>query len=78
MSRGQSRLLLAAAGWTLYVWVTRVFILAGQDASTAFKVAHFTLAGISIAFGLAVGWIGLSHLRRGRRDRASSPAAGRR
>lgn len=58
MTKGQSRLLLAAAAWTLYVWVTRVFILAGQDSSTGFKVVHFVLAAISIAFGLAVGWVG--------------------
>ena len=67
MTRTQIRILLAACVWTLYVWVSRVFILAGQDTSTGFKVVHFLLAGISIAFGLAVGWIGLS-ARRARRD----------
>jgi hypothetical protein len=67
MTRTQIRILLAASVWTLYVWVSRVFILAGQDTSAGFKVVHFVLAGISIAFGLAVGWIGLS-ARRARRD----------
>ena len=67
MTRTQIRILLAACVWTLYVWVSRVFILAGQDTSTGFKVVHFLLAGVSIAFGLAVGWIGLS-ARRTRRD----------
>jgi hypothetical protein len=67
MTRGQIRVLLAACIWTLYVWITRVFILAGQDTSTGFKVVHFALAGISIVFGLAVGWVGLS-ARRARRD----------
>jgi hypothetical protein len=66
VSRRQSGLLIAASAWTLYVWVTRVFILAGQDTSTSFKVVHFALAGISIAFGLAIGWIGFSQLRRQR------------
>jgi hypothetical protein len=56
--------LLAAAAWTLYVWISRVVILAGQDESTAFKVVHFTLAGISIAFAVAVGAIGWRGLRR--------------
>jgi hypothetical protein len=64
MTRSQIRILLAACLWTLYVWVSRVFILAGQDTSTGFKVVHFVLAGVSIAFGLAVGWIGLSARRR--------------
>jgi hypothetical protein len=45
------------------VWISRVAILAGQDNSTGFKVVHFTLAGISIAFGIAVGWIGIRALR---------------
>ena len=67
MTRAQIRILLAACVWTLYVWITRVFILAGQDTSTGFKVVHFMLAGVSIAFGLAVGWVGLS-ARRARRD----------
>jgi hypothetical protein len=64
MTRSQIRILLAACLWTLYVWISRVFILAGQDTSTGFKVVHFVLAGVSIAFGLAVGWIGLSARRR--------------
>ncbi len=66
--------MLAACVWTLYVWITRVFILAGQDTSTGFKVVHFALAGISIAFGLAVGWVGWS----GRRGAGSTrrPRAG--
>ena len=66
MTRAQIRVLLAACVWTLYVWVSRVFILAGQNTSTGFKVVHFALAGVSTAFGLAVGWIGLSARRAGR------------
>lgn len=64
MTSRQSRLLLAASAWTLYVWVSRAVILAGQDESFAFKAVHFALAAVSIAFGLAVGWIGLSARRR--------------
>jgi hypothetical protein len=60
----QSRILLAASAWTLYVWISRVVILIGQDESAAFKAVHFVLAAVSIAFGLAVGWIGLSARRR--------------
>jgi hypothetical protein len=72
MSRVHRRILLAAAAWTLYVWITRAFILAGDDdASTSFKVVHFVLAGVSVAFGLATGWIALT---AGRRARAEEPA----
>ena len=56
--------LIAVCAWTLYVWISRIFIMAGQDESTGFKVVHGILAAISIAFGLAAGWIGLRRLRR--------------
>lgn len=53
------QILLAAAAWTVWVWGTRILLIAGDDdTSTGFKVVHFALAGISIAFALAVGWIG--------------------
>lgn len=58
MSKRAAWVLIAAAAWTFYVWITRLFILAGQHNSTAFKVVHFTLAAVSMAFGAAVGWIG--------------------
>jgi hypothetical protein len=64
MSRRAAWLLIALCAWTLYVWVTRLFIMAGQDESTSFKVMHGILAAISLAFGLAAGWIGWRRLRR--------------
>jgi hypothetical protein len=63
LSRRAAWVLIAACAWTLYVWVTRIFIMAGQDESASFKVVHGILAAISIAFGLAAGWIGLRRLR---------------
>ena len=63
LSRRAAWLLVAAGAWTLYVWITRIFIMAGQDESAGFKVVHGVLAVISIGFGLAVGWIGLQRLR---------------
>lgn len=66
MTKGEARILLAAAAWTLYVWISRVVILAGQEESAAFKVVHFLLAGISIAFALAIGRIGLRYWRSSR------------
>jgi hypothetical protein len=63
VSRRAAWVLIALCAWTLYVWITRLFIMAGQDESAAFKVVHGILAAISIAFGLAAGWIGLRVLR---------------
>jgi hypothetical protein len=63
LSRRAGWVLVAAGAWTLYVWISRIFIMAGQDESTGFKVVHGVLAAISIAFGIAVGWIGLRRLR---------------
>lgn len=54
---------MAAAAWTVYVWITRILLLARQPASTAFKLVHLALAVVSIAFGLAVGGIGWSSMR---------------
>jgi hypothetical protein len=55
--------LIALCAWTLYVWITRVVIIAGQDQTTGFKVVHDTLAAISIAFGLGAGYLGYKSLR---------------
>lgn len=76
MTRARARILLAASAWGLYVWISRVAILAGQDTSTGFKVVHFTLAAVSIAFALAVGWIGLTS-RPGRDSEPPSEVASR-
>jgi hypothetical protein len=63
MSRRAAWTLIALCAWTLWVWITRVWIIAGQDQSTGFKVVHGFLAAGSIAFGLAAGWIGYRGLR---------------
>ena len=63
MSRRVSILLLAAGGWTLFVWVTRLVNMAGEDRSAGFYVVHSALAVISIGFGVAVGIVGLKALR---------------
>ena len=66
MSRRAAWTLIALCVWTLWVWITRVWIIAGQDQSMGFKVVHGILAAGSIAFGLAAGWIGYRGLRAGR------------
>jgi hypothetical protein len=69
VTRRAAWVLIALCAWTLYVWITRLFIMAGQDESTGFKVVHGILAVISIAFGLAAGWIGYRALRPGPQNR---------
>ena len=71
LTRREAKLLVAAAAWTLYVWVSRVVIMAGQDTSAGFKAVHLLLAVVSLAFGVAIGRIGLRALRRP--DRADRP-----
>ncbi len=63
MTRRVSILLLAAGGWTLFVWVTRLVNMAGEDRSAGFYVVHGALAVISIGFGVALGVIGWRALR---------------
>ena len=63
VSRRIAWFLVALCAWTLYVWITRVVIISGQDQSTGFKVVHDVLAVISIAFGLGAGYIGWKALR---------------
>jgi hypothetical protein len=64
LTRRQSRILIAAAVWTLYVWISRIVIMSGQDESTGFKVVHGILALVSIGFALAIGKIGWDARRR--------------
>jgi hypothetical protein len=64
VTKRQSRILIAAAVWTLYVWISRIVIMAGQDNSTGFKVVHGILALISIGFAVAIGRIGWEHRPR--------------
>jgi hypothetical protein len=68
LTRRQAHILLAAAVWTLYVWISRLVIMAGQDESTGFKVVHAVLAFVSIGFALAIGKIGWE----GRKARAAA------
>jgi len=64
VTKRQSRILIACAVWTLYVWISRIVIMSGQDNSAGFKIVHGILAAVSIGFGLAVGKIGWDARRR--------------
>jgi hypothetical protein len=63
VSRRVSILLLAAGGWTLFVWITRLVNMAGENRSAGFYVVHGALAVISIGFGVAIGVVGWRALR---------------
>lgn len=55
MSRNQAIVLRAAALWTFYVWITRIWnIVQDSSTSTAFKAVHSILAVVSIAFAIAI------------------------
>jgi hypothetical protein len=73
-ARRQSRILIAAAVWTLYVWISRIVIMSGQDDSVGFKVVHGILALVSIGFGLAVGKIGWDARRAAKAQAEPGPA----
>ncbi|HWC43662.1 MAG TPA: hypothetical protein VHK02_16875 [Actinomycetota bacterium] len=67
--RARSTLLLAAAAWTIWVWVTRIWNILGDPAhDAAFKTVHSLLALVSVAFAVALGVVGL-RMRREERAR---------
>ena len=67
--RTRSTLLLPAAAWTIWVWVTRIWNILGDPAhGAAFKLVHSLLALVSVAFGIALAVVGL-RMRREERDR---------
>jgi hypothetical protein len=66
-TRARSTLLLAAAAWTIWVWATRIWNIVNEPAhDAAFKAVHSLLALVSIAFGVALGVVGLRMRREAR------------
>jgi hypothetical protein len=51
-------LLVAAAAWTAFVWITRLVNLAGDDRSASFIAVHAAIAAISLALAVPVGYVG--------------------
>lgn len=67
MTRNQAIILRAAALWTFYIWITRIYnILQEAGHSTEFKLVHTALALVSVAFAIAILVI-TSQNRRGNR-----------
>lgn len=58
-TRRRSWVLFAAAGWTAWVWLTRLGIVLDQRQSAGFRLVHGVLIVVSLGFAVAlavVGW----------------------
>ena len=63
MTRRAAWTLIALGAWTLWVWITFMWIIGHQDHPMGFKVVHGIIAVGSIAFGVAAARIGYRGLR---------------
>jgi len=64
--------LRAAAAWTLFIWVTRIRNILGDETRfTGFKAVHVALAVVSVAFAVAI-WRVASRSRRSARDQVDT------
>jgi hypothetical protein len=63
MNRRAAWLLIALCAWTLWVWLTFMWIIGHQSHPIGFKVVHGVIAVVSMAFGLAAGRVGYRALR---------------
>jgi small neutral amino acid transporter SnatA (MarC family) len=67
VSRTDALILRAAAAWTIFIWVTRIRNILGDDTrSTGFKVVHSVLALVSVAFAVAILTVASRNRRRAR------------
>jgi hypothetical protein len=65
MNRRDALVLRAFAVWTLYVWITRIWNIWGdEERSFGFKAVHSVLAAVSIAFAVWA-WQIVSRIRKG-------------
>ena len=70
LTRNQALLLRAFSGWTIYVWVTRMWNIWRDDGrDVPFKAVHSGLALVSVGFALAA----LVVVQRNRRSARSAP-----
>jgi ABC-type thiamin/hydroxymethylpyrimidine transport system permease subunit len=74
VTRADALILRTAAAWTIFIWVTRIRNILGDDArSTGFKVVHSVLALVSVAFAIAILGVA-SRNRRRARDNTATPS----
>lgn len=65
--RRRAWVLFAAAGWTAWVWLTRLRILLSDTQTAEFRVVHGVLIVVSLAFAVTLAVIGWRMLRESRR-----------
>ena len=70
MNRREALLIRAFCVWTVFVWVTRIRNILGDDQDFGFKAVHSGLALVSIAFAVLV-WKVVGNVRRKQREPAS-------
>ena len=76
VTRGQANIIRAFSIWTVYVWVTRIWNIWGDDSRDgAFKAVHTVICVISIGFAIAA-WIVVSQVRRRALAREAGGALG--
>lgn len=64
MNRREALVLRAFAGWTVWVWLTRIWnVLGDGDRGVGFKVVHSLLALVSVAFAVFC-WRIVTNIRR--------------
>ena len=74
MTRTDALILRTAAAWTIFIWVTRIRNILGDDTrSTGFKAVHSVLALVSVAFAVAILGVA-SRNRRRSRDNSATPS----
>ena len=74
MSKTDALILRTAAAWTIFIWVTRIRnILGDETTSTGFKAVHAVLALVSVAFAIAILGVA-SRNRRRARDKTATPS----
>ncbi len=74
VSRTDALILRTAAAWTIFIWVTRIRNILGDDTrSTGFKAIHTVLALVSVAFAIAILGVA-SRNRRRARDKTATPS----
>ncbi len=67
MSRIDALILRSAAVWTIFIWVTRIRnILGDESRSAGFKAVHTVLALVSVAFAIAILGVASRNRRRAR------------
>lgn len=67
-------ILRTAAGWTIFIWVTRMRNILGDESTSAgFKAVHSVLALVSVAFAVAILAVA-SRNRRRARDKTATPS----